>query len=584
MALSKNVFARLFPALNDPDEMPASESEMPQIIPELQAKKPSAFTLPANSYSPPASDGGGSGAPNSFMETPEQQAKSLAMYNDLDPILQTITGRPNTDQIDELGRIGQAASRGDRYDVDASLASPEANQLADIGEAASHGGAMQYRDPKRYDINPLLEQIANLQQQGPASGPLSPTQVPELQQQQQGDVTYEPPPPAAGGTPGMPGTPALSRRDAAKKKLDDLRNKKLEDQDTSVKKRAIEVIGNILQGMSMAYKANPQGHWAGVLAGGAAGGVGGYVNKTWNEQRQHELELGRAREEYGEATQIDKDDNAFANDESERATKTYRALTERQRLIYDQLSDQQKAILDVWKELDEFDPDDPDPRVKELVERAKLANVSVLKKQKGERFTFNVTPAGKLIIGNTATGAYKEGSGDYAKPTSLTSNELPDNLFGIRSDKELEDEATASTAPQFANRRVRPEVAQGLIGQGDDANGYPYRNADGTLNEAAALRDGMLTSEGYEGLSEDKAYSQRRSQALNSLRGGQKWKQDAVTRFRTILTNAPAGNKAVPLNQIISDFKEVLEIKDAKKRSAKIEEYLREVLPYIRHK
>lgn len=594
MALSKNIFARLFPALNeDEQQQPVS---IPAGNPAQVASRTTPFKLPEGAYAPPA--GGGD------IEFDERQLPTQpgSFSDGLNPILQAIsgaTGATDPQQERRLNLSGVSDEVIERNDLphyyrstgNSFMGGPPSggdilpqdpiDQLGDISQAIRSG--IPYRDQQRYENNSLMQLASDLNNPNPAGSSNQPAN--EMGTDSFGnpydDGMSAPPPAPPGGYP----KPVLSKRELAKQDLEEIVNRKLKDDDTSKKKRIKEVIVNILEGMAMAYKQNPRAHWSGILTGGAAGGVGGYVNKTWDEQRQQQTDLGIAKENYGIANQVAKDDNAFANDESERGTREFNALTARQKLIYDQLDNEKKAIVDAWKEVDEFDPDSPDPRVQELVAKAKKLGVVVLKKQKGERFTFQVTPAGKLIIGNTATGAYKEGSGDYARPSTLNpSTDLPDNLFGLRPDKELEDEATAATAPQFANRRVRPEVAQGLIAQKDENGATPYRNADGSLNEQQALADGVLTAEGYEGLSADKDYSQRHSATLNKLRGGQKWKQDAVTKFRTVLTNAPAGNTPVPLSEIITDFKKILEIKDAKKRSAKLDEYFREVLPNIRHK
>lgn len=513
--LSKNVFARLFPALKDtyvdPDAATRSASlpnqpDLPDVKGSEQTAGPtqqgSRFSVPADLYTPQ-------------VKGDEQMAGAV-------PDRQPFADEPQQPTINYgFGRVMPL----DDY----AAAGPQ--------QPAAQGG-------DEYDVQKEADNYFNSRQ--------------DSQPPQQEDAYTK-----------------------ARKRVDALIGKKVVNEDRGVKGAFLEGLGNFVEGIAQTYRTNPRASIWEQLAGGAGGLGGGFVDRTWNERRAHERELGEANRDLEIAERATKFENEMANDATQRTVATRNSLTQQQKLVYDQLSDQQKQVLDVYKEADEFDPNSSDALTQEIVAKAKALGVTLLPKKKGDRFTFNVTPDGKLVIGNSATGAYKVGAGNYARPTRLSDSDLPDSLFGLKSDKELEDAATAAVGQEFPNRRVRPEVASGLINTKSDDGSMPYRNPDGSLNEAKALEDGVLTSEGYE--NQPSNYEQRKAAQRTQLRSGQQWKRDAVTRFRSILSNANPGNTPVPLNTIVSDFKEILNITNDKERKKQLDRYFKEVLPNLRH-
>lgn len=536
--LKKNVFARLFPAMAAPDISSAFLDEQDEGMQQSDPDRPAPstpttrrFEMPKSAYSKPT--------------VPDQQSPGIATIGGHSDI--PASDDPLQKDLSILERIGQASAAGRSFaDDEARLA-----RFAPIENTARFG-----EGPPVNGQSPMSGGTNTLGQ------PYDPDQI------------DDPPPLPESMRP-------KSAQQAAKDKYREVLGRKVEDRDKGFKGRAYEAIANALEGMSMAYKANPNGHWGGILAGGAAGAaIGGTLNRTWNEQREHEKELGVAKREYDLTNEIAQDDEKLEQARSKREVDAYEAMTKREKMIYEALDGKKKAILDQIKDLDEIDPSSQDPLVRKFVEEAAAAGITVMPKKKGAKFTFNVTPDGQLIIGDTTSGAYKKGEGNYSKPPSFSANELPDSMFGIKDDKSIDDEATAAVSKDFPNRRLRPEIARG-IGEMKDEGGNPlYMNPDGSVNEAKAMADGVLDERGYENGPDN--YEQKRAGYRNRARATQAALKAEVANFRTAVSNQRPRSDAQdqPVSKVKDLFLRIMEL-PPKERKAKLKAFY-ENLPNIR--
>lgn len=543
--LSKNTFAKLFPAMaEDPDistkfindvqdgggfsqydpneyaDTPASDPDRP--APSTPTTR-SPFAMPSGAYTPPQ----------------PQQPVDVNDPPGADPMA-----------IDTLVKIGQDSAAG--------RVSPEtrAYPYRDIA-----GGAGSQAPPD----NSFFRKPATSEGTDTFGDPYK-------------DPADQPPPALPANMRPKPQTSAL---DAAKERVRKLRTEAPVDRNKGGKSRAWEAVQNVLAGMAMAYKQNPNAHYAGILAGGAAGGIGGAINKTWNEQREQEVALGRAEQDYESLNSMATDEEKLAVSQNKREVDVYEAMTKREKLVFDQLDERKKNVLSQLRDIDEIDPDSKDPNVQEFIKQAKAAGIVVTKKAKGSKFSFDITPDGQLVIGDTTTGAYKKGQGNYSKPPSFTANELPDEMFGIKGEKDLDDEATAGIAKEFPQRRRVPEVERNLLEMKDEAGNFTYRNPDGSLNESQAVQDGIITPDKlYENSPSN--YEQRIAQSRTSGRAKQAALKAEVANFRTAVSNQRPRSDAQeqPISKVKDLFLRIMQL-PPKQRAAKLKAFY-ENLPNIR--
>lgn len=543
MALDKNILALLFPALQNAQASQALAPRTEPIgantlddrdSPVFNQPQQQDFRVPQDAYSMPAT----SGAPAMLTVGGEDPRPQAAREQAIASLMQTL-GRPQSRQ----------EARGDDETI------PPAPQPAPMRSGSPDPVGRDFQAP----------------QAAPSWGmPPDAAQSAVSPQNEADDLL---------GVPRMPET----ARDKAKRKLEETINRKIENKDHGWKGRAMEGIANFLQGLAITARTQPNAGWKTLLAGGGLGAGFGFLDDTWNERRMHETELANDQRAYDLANQIEKDDNAFQNDAAERATRAYSAMTQRQKLIYDRLSDEKKAILDAWKEVDEFDPKSTDPNVQEIVKRAKELGVVVLPKKKGETFNFTVTPDGRLVIGNTKTGAYKYGEGNYARAREYTDKDLSPVELGIEDDSDIATRAAAAVGQEFPNRRVRPEVAEAIKNTTDAQGGKPYLNADGSLNETKAIADGIVEVDKlYENAPSN--YSQRVAKKKLELGAGQKWKQAERSRFLSALNRnrPPDDADEKPFAVVKQTFINILKIKNPKERQKKLKTFYDDYLPSVR--
>lgn len=545
--LNKTTFARLFPAMREPD-----------IASDFLAKQEDEpFVYDPNEYVD-AVDKGGSGG-QQFPQQPSPPTNPSTVFQ----------LPPGAFSMPQMGRTSEAEYEGgvDPYDL---------STLARIGQAASKGQRYddsmdRLRSRVMTPIQPVGDHLDNRQRSGANSGTGSDGR-PYV------DPADRPPPELPAHM--QPKRPK-SALQSAKEMFEATRDRKIEDKNKSVGGRLLEVVENFTKGIAEVNKANPRAHWSAMLAGGGArAAAGSTIDRTLNEREAHEVDLARTQRDYELAKGVAKDEEALAVSASKRAVDEYEAMTKREKLIYDQIDEGKKNVLSQLRDIDEIDPDSKDPRVQAFIKQAAAAGVIVTKKSKNSKFSFDITPDGQLIIGDTTTGSYKKGQGNYSKPPSFTANELPESMFGILSDDEINDRATAAVGKEFPNRRLRPERVSQLKEMRDEAGNPLYLNPDGSVNDAKALSDGILDEGAYENGPDN--YEQRRAAARNELRASQASLRTEVANFRTAVSNQRPRSDAQeqPISKVKDLFLRIMQL-PPKQRTEKLKAFYAN-LPNIR--
>jgi hypothetical protein len=562
MKIGNNAFARLFPSLVDDDEQDGSSGFVDE-----------------NSYGAPRRPLANAHGPNPT-NTPGYERNDRGYYDQ---------GRKEARPFEVPKASYQPPAYSDPDEDKAKETSTMADELGNIAlKARSDMGDKNAKSVLDYLSlgklgNTTSEIEASVRQPKPPAVQTGGTGIPDLP-----DDADEPPPRSAAMQAVVEQQMEAERmknpRYAAQKKYEEVLNRKIEDRDKSVWKRIKEVLGNVTYGISQEYQKHPNASpWA-LLAAGAGAGVGGAINRTYNEQREHDAELGLAKRDYELSNEVEEDTIKQETVRSETKRKAFEAMTDREKLIYDQLDKQKKSILEQLRDVDEIDPNDKDERVQAFVKQAADAGVIVLPKKKGSKFNFSITPDGQLIVGDTTTGAYKKGEGNYAKPRTISKDDIPLSRFGLKDDKEIDTIAKSQVGKDFPTRRLKPEMDKYLRSQQDVESGkFLYLNPDGSVNVEQAIADGVLASDrDFENGPDN--YEQKVAAKKAGLSQGQAEKRKQVDRLITALSNhkpASSNAKSLPLDEVLNDYAEILDVKDPKKRAAALEYFYKNYLPSI---
>lgn len=312
-----------------------------------------------------------------------------------------------------------------------------------------------------------------------------------------------------------------------------------------------EIIQNYLYGMS---QAAPGSNVRQTLATGAAGGGLGFLNKGWNERRRAEQELPRAQQRVDFENQQAQRQSTIANTENQITNRNRQTALEMDESIQKKITATQKQYLDQWNDLDEFDP--KDPKYAAFAEQARKSGVTLIPKVKGERYSTQIAPDGRVVVTNTSTGDYKIGNETLAKPATFKEDEIADVEFGLYDDKQIENMAEAGLTEGLKTRTVRPEVLPNLPAE--------FKNEDGTFNEAAFFE---AKANGDTELSITDIYAeipsdakQRKAAKVEQLRKSQGGLRKQVTRFRSALNHRTPNPNAEPmtLDEVKQTFQQVL--------------------------
>ncbi len=297
-------------------------------------------------------------------------------------------------------------------------------------------------------------------------------------------------------------------------------------------------------------------------------------------QRQKDWQTQNAFKQAQVGTELEQGAN-YRNQSVNRNTQTLLDIDEATRK---QLNDEQSNILKVWADLDTYD--ETRPEYKALAERAKRAGVQLVNKDRGQKYSTQIAPDGRIVVTNTSTGQYNIGKENLSKPVSLSDDDLPDDMFPwFKSDKDIETASKASVGELPASRRVRPDVLANL-----PAN---LKNPDGTLNESAywaKVNEGAYSKKEYEdgtvsekgtNISPNELYenlpantTQKIAQAANQRRLANKPAAEALSRFKTaVKNNRPSENASpVPLLKVVDLFNAIM-AKPLKERTGLLKKF-----------
>lgn len=386
------------------------------------------------------------------------------------------------------------------------------------------------------------------------------------------------PPPADPNQP-QPAMPTPARPDPVKELRDRINQEEANpahDENGRTKSALIGAGIGALQGFGAT------GNWGGAVGGAAAGaGMGGFRPQTDEEFRQK----ARVAEMTGQM------ERALGRQKQELEVEAARTGIEHERAATEELrgrvgtkaaDEERDALVRVFNDLPEFDPDAQDPETREMVERARRLRVTLPKKVRGDRFSIQVTPNGRVFKANTTTGEVAEQtdpktgqSYDVSKQQPVKATDLPDTLFGIPDDKAIEDEARAAVADVVKSRRVRPEMVAIIERRRqdiDDANAAARAkdpNASQEPTDDASVISNML-EDGITGIWEDVTPRQERelAAARNRVRERYTGVRADADKFRLAVSRVKQkdGKPSKSLNQVIGLFNEYSAIKDAKKR------------------
>lgn len=351
------------------------------------------------------------------------------------------------------------------------------------------------------------------------------------------------------------------------------------------------VLGRLFKGFGKAWKQWEPSDGGGLIGLGLSmlgGGIGSAVSPEVYEDyekkdrlRKMFPQLGIARQQEDFANKQRTEQMQAANYQSQINNRGIQTQLDMSESVRKQIAADQEPYLKQWADLEEFDPNDL--KYKDWTEAAARKGVVLIPKSKGQRYAVQIAPDGRVVTMNTSTGEYKIGNENLSRPVQISEKDLPDEMFGLASEKEISDKAQASVGELPKGRSLRVDVAQSLA-QSDPQ----FRNSDGTLNEQAYWRaygegdTDIKPSHLYESLPSD--YEQRVASSRSRLRDSQKGLRSEVATFRSaLMTHRPMSNAVtLPLPKVVDGFKQILQIKDAKVRAAKLKEYYTEVLPYIR--
>jgi hypothetical protein len=225
------------------------------------------------------------------------------------------------------------------------------------------------------------------------------------------------------------------------------------------------LLGRLFKGLGKAWQQwDGQGGLVGLATTMLSGGIGSAVdpkNYAELEKRGEEQKLFRTLgiQQQREKWQADQNYN------NSRAMNEYNQMTNRNvqtqlnisKFDRDKLNDAQKNMIDIWK----ASPSYKKGQDKGLDDRIAKAGLYLPDKEPNGRYVGSYAPDGTYRVLNTTTGESKD-QGNYAKPTQLSEKELPDEMFGLMSDKEITDRAQAAVGKLPDDRKLKTDVTTRL--------------------------------------------------------------------------------------------------------------------------
>lgn len=181
----------------------------------------------------------------------------------------------------------------------------------------------------------------------------------------------------------------------------------------------------------------------GLLAGGLGGAITGVVygaaRPNWNERAGRDAEMQRVGQRRSHLFAEDKQQRESAkaaadlrNAEADRRNKLILPVMKSEEDRRAEQEAERDNILAQIRDRDEFDPDAADPHTQALVRRAKALGMTLLKKQRSDKWelskvgdnTVLFNPRTREVMGATLNGQPL----DPRETKGLTANDLPDSL------------------------------------------------------------------------------------------------------------------------------------------------------------
>lgn len=305
----------------------------------------------------------------------------------------------------------------------------------------------------------------------------------------------------------------------------------------------------------------------------------GQVLGGLQQQQQYDQKI-----RHGNA-QIETEREQQRNYQNQVINRNAQTVLDMDKAVQDRLTSQQANILKVWSDLDTYD--ESLPEYTKLKERAEKAGVQLVKKDKGQRYSTQIAPDGRIVVTNTSTGTYNIGQENLSKPKTVTAKDVFDLFSDLPDDAKLDTIATAQVGQLPTSRRVRPEVLANLPAE--------YKNPDGSLNEAyywkkvgegayskPVYTDGTVGEEKgtnisptelYENLPSD--YAQKKAQARLAAGKPYEAKRSEVTKLAAAVESQrplQSGGQTKSRREVKDMFDTIYQVKDAKKRRQQLDD------------
>ncbi|MCP9494543.1 MAG: hypothetical protein MSG64_08815 [Pyrinomonadaceae bacterium MAG19_C2-C3] len=335
----------------------------------------------------------------------------------------------------------------------------------------------------------------------------------------------------------------------------------------------------LLQGMGETARANrASGRPAdaasllATLGGGAGGFVGGSINDLHDERTGRRRELG----------EIDKEiagENKLLDEKMNRQYKQAQ-LVELQRKPMQEESaaralaakDERALIANIYNDADELDLRSQDPDTRAFIERAQRAGVPLISKTRRDRVQMQVTPDGRVFL-NNGEGEVREATDpktgqpfNVSRPSPLKLDALTDELFGLPSEKQIEDMARSRVPQAAKTRRIRPEVER------------MFRNQEGgfdqqAMDDAVRLKQISIsdTNESVDPPGVEQALAKERER----IRGGSSKQRQMTADFRSRLGSIhPTPNaEPMPLGVLTNKFRQILAMPAGKQQEETLRQF-----------
>jgi hypothetical protein len=338
------------------------------------------------------------------------------------------------------------------------------------------------------------------------------------------------------------------------------------NQDHGWKGTVKEIISNFLYGMSQTRPGMNMTH--ALLLGGAGAGAG-LVNRSWNEERQANMELGPANERVQQELQNSQRESTIANQHNEMLNRNIKTKLDIDEATDKRINDRQRTYIERWKELPKFEPG-ASLEDANFAKEAAAAGVTLPSKIPSGRYTAVQGQNGVVLKLNTQTGETQQ-VGDFAKPKNLSDTDLKDldTVFGLPEESEYKRRATASVDKGGKSYTLKQNVT--LPGR--------YKNADGSFKSDTYWKDysnGNTELKPSDLFEEGSDYEKRLASAEQAESEKDKGTREQVAQLRTYLKtrtepNSPTAVTTVP--KVAAGLKAAMSEKDPKKRQAKIDAF-----------